>query len=82
MKIYAKVSSIEKKEIMKENAQGKREKKLIHILKAGTIDGITLTLKSDESYWAKEFAVGSMLNVNLTMSQKKIEDSESKEAEA
>ena len=74
MKLYAKVSSIEKKEIVRENADGKKEKKIVHVLKAGTVDGVRVTLKSDEPKDFREFPVGSVIAASLTSSQRKLDE--------
>ncbi len=71
MKIYAKVSSVEKKEIVSENKDGKREKKLLYIAKMGEIGGMRLVAKSEEPFPAL-FVVGSVISVSMAATQAKL----------
>lgn len=79
MKVYAKVSSVEKKEILSEKASGKRTKKLLYIAKLGETGGMRITLKSEEPF--KEIVVGATIGISLNVAQAKL-DIEPKEREA
>jgi hypothetical protein len=77
MKLYAKISSVEKKEIVSENANGKREKKILHVAKMSTVDGVRIAIKSEEPF--REFVIGTVLGVTMTVSQTKLEVPEPEE---
>lgn len=70
VKIYAKVSSVEKKEIVSEDKDGKRVKKIVYVAKMGEVGGMRLAIKSDEPF--KEIAVGSVLSVDMKVAQTKL----------
>ncbi len=72
MKIYAKVSSVEKKEIVSETKEGKREKKMLYIAKMGEIGGMRLVAKSEEPFPAL-FVVGSVISVSMAATQAKLD---------
>lgn len=71
MKIYCRVSSVEKKEIVSEGKDGKREKKNLYIAKMGEIGGMRVTLKAEEPF--KEIVVGATIAVNLSTTQGKLD---------
>ena len=82
MKVYAKISSVEKKEIVSENASGKREKKLLYVAKMSTVDGTRVRVTSEEPF--SDFTVGSMVGVSFTIAQAKLDTvtKETKETKA
>lgn len=50
MRFYARVNSIEKKEVVSEDRDGKKVKKLLHLAKLAEIGGIRLRLVSEEPF--------------------------------
>ncbi len=75
VKHYFKIRSIEKKEIVRENADGKREKKIVHVLKGGEIGGITIRLNAEEPF---KFPVGSVVAASFEITQKTLDESATK----
>ncbi len=73
MKIHAKIRSIEKKEIVSENADGKREKKIVHVAKMDEPDGMRLTLKSDDPF-EDLLAVGAAVSITLMLTQARLDE--------